>query len=111
MTVKKLTRKIKYLRPKLASPRVNTPDSWISVKAREAAALNFLMFPWLASGHLSTYAELANRLAHSCNKVWIFTTPFNIPKMGLPLLLDKPKLAGKNSNGGPSITGGGRNAS
>lgn len=48
---------------------------------RSSKKLHVLMFPWLARGHLSTYAELSNRLADRGIKVSFLTTPLNVPKI------------------------------
>ncbi|GLJ19514.1 hypothetical protein SUGI_0352360 [Cryptomeria japonica] len=43
--------------------------------------LHVLMFPWLAHGHISAYAELSIRLAQQGTKVFFFSTPLNIAKI------------------------------
>ncbi|GLJ19497.1 hypothetical protein SUGI_0352130 [Cryptomeria japonica] len=43
--------------------------------------LHVLMFPWLAHGHISAYAELSIRLAQKGTKVSFFSTPLNIAKI------------------------------
>ncbi|GLJ19525.1 hypothetical protein SUGI_0352520 [Cryptomeria japonica] len=43
--------------------------------------LHVLMFPWLAHGHISAYADLSIRLSQQGTKVSFFSTPLNIAKI------------------------------
>lgn len=57
--------------------------------------LHVLMFPWLAHGHLSTYAELAKRLAERGIKVSFLTTPLNVPKIEPLFIVTNQNSGGK----------------
>nr|ABR16053.1 unknown [Picea sitchensis] len=62
---------------------------------RSSKKLHVLMFPWLARGHFSIYAELTNRLADRGINVSFLTTPLNVPKMEPLFNLANRNLPGK----------------
>lgn len=60
-----------------------------------ANQVHVLMFPWLAHGHFSPYAELSIKLAERGINVSFLTTPVNVPKMEPLFFLANQRSPGK----------------
>lgn len=60
-----------------------------------ASQVHVLMFPWLAHGHFSPYAELSIKLAERGINVSFLTTPVNVPKMEPLFFLTNQSSPGK----------------